>query len=211
MTALATESFHDQLFDRRYDPNVAAVNQLCDSLQEQKPGSEVPYVDPGHNVEECRIISLFSNIGSASPSGFITAGDDDAATRLLGVHWQLGLRPEYVMPWNVHPWFVPGQPNGKLSPQQVTAGLKPLLKFLALVPRASALVAHGTEAQRLAAQLLKTEAPLLWRRGFKTYKVRALSGRAFAGSAERQAEWLGDMKDAYGDAMARTGLPRRIK
>jgi len=209
MTALATESYHDQLLNRRYDPNVADVNQLCDSLQELKPGTEVPYIDPAHNVEECRIISLFSNIGSASPSGFVTAGDDDAATRLLGVHWQLGLRPEYVMPWNVHPWFVPGQPNGKLSPQQVTAGLKPLLKMLALVPRASALVAHGTEAQRLAAQLLKTEAPLLWRRGFKTYKVRSLSGRSFAGSPERQAEWLGDMKAAYGDAMARTGLSRR--
>ncbi|EMY32405.1 hypothetical protein D477_020343 [Arthrobacter crystallopoietes BAB-32] len=209
MTALASESLHDQLHARRYEPNVADVNQLCDSLQEAKPGTEVQYIDPVHNVEECRIISLFSNVGSASPSGFVTAGDDDAATRLLGVQWQLGLRPEYVMPWNVHPWFVPGEANGKLTPEQIAAGLKPLLKFLALVPRASALVAHGTEAHRLAALLLKTENPLLWRRGFKTYKVRSLSGRSFAGSPERQAQWLGDMKNAYGDAMARTGLSRR--
>jgi hypothetical protein len=32
MTALAPESFHEQLLSRRYEPNVAAVNELCDSL-----------------------------------------------------------------------------------------------------------------------------------------------------------------------------------
>lgn len=63
MTALAPESFHEQLLSRRYEPNVAAVNELCDSLQETRPGTVVPYVDPMHDVEECRIISLFSNIG----------------------------------------------------------------------------------------------------------------------------------------------------
>ena len=112
-----------------------------------------------HDVDECRIISLYSNIGTADQSGFITAGDDDAATRMLGVQWKLGLRPEFVMPWNVHPWHTPGEPNGKFTPDQISAGLKPLLKFLALVPRASVIVAHGTEANRLASLLLKTEVP----------------------------------------------------
>ena len=139
-----------------------------------------------HDVDECRIISLFSNIGTADESGFITAGDDEAATRMLGVQWKLGLRPEFVMPWNVHPWHVPGEPNGKFTPDQISAGLKPLLKFLALVPRASVIVAHGTEANRLANLLLKTEVPMIWRRGLKTYKVRSLSGRAFAGTPARQ-------------------------
>ena len=44
------------------------------------------------------------------------------------------------------------------------------------------IVAHGTEANRLAQLLLKTEVPMIWRRGLKTYKVRSLSGRAFAGT-----------------------------
>ena len=208
MTAMATESFREQLLGRRYEPNVAAVNELCDSLQSTKPGTLVPYVDPMHDVEECRIISLFSNIGEASPSGFITAGDDDAATRMLGLQWKLGLRPEFVMPWNVHPWHVPGEPNGKFTPDQIQAGLKPLLKFLALVPRASVIVAHGTEANRLATMLLKTEVPLLWRRGLKTYKVRSLSGRAFAGTPARQQQYLDEMHVVYADAMARTGLQK---
>jgi hypothetical protein len=56
--------------------------------------------------------------------------------------------------------------------------------------------------------LLKTEVPLLWRRGLKTYKVRSLSGRAFAGSPARQQEYLDEMHAAYADAMARTGLQK---
>jgi hypothetical protein len=208
MTALATENFREELLSRRYEPNVAPVNELLDVLQATKAGTAVPYVDPMHDVDECRIISLYSNIGTADASGFITAGDDEAATRMLGIQWKLGLRPEFVMPWNVHPWHVPGEPNGKFTPDQISAGLKPLLKFLALVPRASVIVAHGTEANRLANLPLKTEVPLLWRRGLKTYKVRSLSGRAFAGSPARQEEYLEDMRIAYADAMARTGLQK---
>ncbi|MEE2522610.1 uracil-DNA glycosylase [Pseudarthrobacter sp. J75] len=206
MTALAPESLRDQLINRRYEPSVAAINELCDSLQGTKPDTVVPYVDPIHDVDQCRIISLYSNIGEADASGFITPGDDGAVERMAGIQWKLGMRPEYVMPWNVHPWHTPGEANGKFTPDQISAGLKPLLKFLALVPRASVIVAHGTEANRLANLLLKTEVPLLWRRGLKTYKVRSLSGRAFAGSAARQEQYIEDMHVAYADAMARTGL-----
>ncbi|MBT8161640.1 MULTISPECIES: uracil-DNA glycosylase [Arthrobacter] len=159
-----------------------------------------------HSVEECRIVSLFSNTGEASPRGVVWAGDDVAATRLLGLQFQLGLRPEWMMPWNTHPWFTPGEANGKLTPEQVNAGLKPLIGFLRLVPRASAIVAHGTEANRLAQMLLKTDNPLIWRRGLKVYKARSLHGRAFAGSKERQTEWLIEMGRSYADAMARAGL-----
>jgi hypothetical protein len=69
-------------------------------------------------------------------------------------------------------------------------------------------VAHGTEANRLAQLLLKTEVPLLWRRGLKTYKVRSLSGRAFAGTEARQQQYLDEMHVVYLDAMARTGLTK---
>ncbi|WP_460993181.1 uracil-DNA glycosylase family protein [Sinomonas soli] len=159
-----------------------------------------------HSVDECRIVSLFSNTGEASPRGYVWAGDDAAATRLLGLQYQLGLRPEWIMPWNAYPWYTPGEANGKLTPEQLHAGLKPLLTFLKTVPRVSAIVAHGTEANRLAQMLLKTDNPLIWRRGLKVYKARALHGRAFAGSKERQTEWLIEMGRAYADAMARAGL-----
>jgi hypothetical protein len=49
---------------------------------------------------------------------------------------------------------------------------------------------------------------MIWRRGLKTYKVRSLSGRAFAGTPARQEQYLEDMRVAYADAMARTGLAK---
>jgi hypothetical protein len=49
---------------------------------------------------------------------------------------------------------------------------------------------------------------MIWRRGLKTYKVRSLSGRAFAGTPVRQEEYLAEMHTAYADAMARTGLAK---
>ena len=208
MTALATESFHEQLLSRRYEPNVAAVNELCDTLQSAKPDTGCPTWTRCTTSTNAASSACTPTSATADPSGFITAGDEEAATRMLGIQWKLGLRPEFVMPWNVHPWHIPGEPNGKFTPDQIPAGLKPLLKFLALVPRASVIVAHGTEANRLANLLLKTEVPLLWRRGLKTYKVRSLSGRAFAGTPARQEQYLEEMHVAYADAMARTGLAK---
>ena len=206
MTALAPETSRDQLWDRRYEEQIAPVNRLLDETAALRPASSVCYVDPMHDVDQAKIITLFSNTGCADPSGFITPGDEDAGARMLGLQWQLGLRPQYLMPWNVSPWHVGDEPNGKFEPNQITSGLKPLLRLLKAAPRASALVAHGTEAHRLADQLLKTQNPLLWRRGFKTYKVKSLDGRAFAGSAERQQAHLDQMQAAYADAMARTGI-----
>lgn len=195
--------------DPLFAPAIAPVNEHVDFLRKLRPELEAPYVDPMHSVEECRIVSLFSNTGEANPKGFVWAGDDAAATRLLGLQFQLGLRPEWIMPWNAYPWFTPGEANGKLLPEQVQAGLKPLIALLKVLPRASAIVAHGPEANRLAQMLLKTDNPLIWRRGLKVYKARSLHGRAFAGSKERQTEWLIEMGKAYADAMARAGLQLR--
>jgi hypothetical protein len=195
--------------DPLFAPAIAPVNEHVNFLRKLRPGLEVPYVDPMHSVEECRIVSLFSNTGEANPKGFVWAGDDAAATRLLGLQFQLGLRPEWILPWNTYPWFTPGEANGKLLPEQVQAGLKPLIALLKVLPRASAIVAHGPEANRLAQMLLKTDNPLIWRRGLKVYKARSLHGRAFAGSKERQTEWLIEMGKAYADAMARAGLQLR--
>lgn len=206
MTALAPDQATPSLWDRRYDEHIAPVNRLVDETGALRPQSSISYVDPIHNVDEARIICLFSNIGTANESGFIDAGSEEASTRMLGMQWQLGLRPEYMMPWNVHPWHTPGEANGKFEPGQITSGLKPLLRLLKVVPRASVLIAHGTEAHRLSEQLLKTQNPLLWRRGFKTYKVKSLDGRAFAGSPERQQNHLEEIYAAYSDSMARTGL-----
>ena len=59
------------------EPNIAAVTQLCDELMEKKPGSVVPYIDPIHDEDECRIVSLFASPGPGTGPRFISIENDD--------------------------------------------------------------------------------------------------------------------------------------
>ena len=63
------------------EPNIAAVTQLCDELMEKKPGSVVPYIDPVHDEDECRIVSLHISPGKGTESGFVSHFNDDEAAR----------------------------------------------------------------------------------------------------------------------------------
>lgn len=204
---MADPAYRAQQYEQRYAPHIATINEFCDSLRQAKPGHDLPYVDPVHDLDGCRIVSLFAHPGAAAGSGFISAeNDDDGAARIVQVYQHVGLRPEDRMPWNAYPWYLSGQESNKLTKEQLAEGLKPLLRFLTLLPRASALVAHGAEAHKLARQLLKLETRTIRSRGFKVYEVRATTDRAFTGSPDKQQLWLDEMHTAYSDAMARTGI-----
>ena len=49
------------------EPNIAAVTQLCDELMAKRPGSTVPYIDPVHDEDECRIVTLQTSPGGPRP------------------------------------------------------------------------------------------------------------------------------------------------
>ncbi len=204
---MAEEQYRAQQWERRFDANVEAVNLLCDELRQGSGERPVPYVDPMHDTDECRIVSLSSNPGPGTESGFISCeNDDDSAARLAAVYEEVGLEPRFVMPWNVYPWYVFDKQDGKLTKAQITEGLQPFRRFLKTVERASAVVAHGVEAHKLAGMLDRTADRQLFARGFKVYRVRSTGGRAFIGSPEQQQAWLLEMRDAYWDAMGRAGI-----
>lgn len=207
MVRLMADNIHrEQQWERRYAPNIEEVNRFCDTLKTQK-SRELPYVDPIHDSDDCRIISLFSNPGSGVESGFLSSeNDDSSAARMAEIYAHVGLRPEHVMPWNVYPWYVYDEQKGKLDREQINEGLKPLLKFIQRVPRASAIVAHGADAHKMTRALTKAAIPTIRRRGFKFYEVRATSDRAFIGSVDKQEAWLQGIYGAYGDAMSRAGI-----
>jgi hypothetical protein len=79
------------------EPNIAKVTQLCDELMEKKPGSTVPYIDPVHDEDECRIVSLQVSPGKGTESGFVSHyNDDEAARRATQIYEEcvpLGPRP----------------------------------------------------------------------------------------------------------------------
>ena len=139
MRRMTDPAYREQQWSRRFDPNIAEVNQLCESLVERLSAaevfadyrSEVPFVDPVHDVDECRIVSLFASPGPGTGSRFISIeNDDETAIRTLEVYEAVGLRPEHVMPWNAYPWYVFDEQDGKLTAAQISEGLKPLLTFL---------------------------------------------------------------------------------
>ncbi|MHA7261643.1 uracil-DNA glycosylase family protein [Arthrobacter sp. TMN-37] len=204
---MADPTYQAQQWERRYDPNIEDVNRLCDSLGALKPGSTVPYIDPVHDVDGCKIVSLFSSPGSSLPSGFVSfENDDPASVRIAEIYESAGLRPEQVMPWNAHPWFLEEGKERALSMDQIADGVKPLLSFLQQVPRASALIAHGADAHKAARRLMKLENRAIYKRGFKIYEVRSTSERAFKGTPANQEIWLREIHAAYTDAMGRAGI-----
>lgn len=207
--SMTDHAYREQQWERRYAPNIEEINQFCDSLKSLKPGRELPYIDPIHDSDECRVVSLFSNPGPGIESGFVSSeNDDNSAARMAEIYEHVGLSPKHVMPWNAYPWYVFDEQRGKLTPEQADEGFKPLLRFLQRVPRASALVAHGADAHKLARRLVKDGNPSLQRRGFKTYEVRSPGDKAFIGSPAKQEAWLQEIYDAYGDAMSRAGIRR---
>lgn len=204
---MADPEYEAQQWERRFDPNIKEINELCDTLKAQKPGRDLPYIDPMYDAGDCRIVSLFSS----PPAGikFVSSeNEDNAAVRIAGVYEEVGLRPEHVMPWNSYPWFLFDGKEKNLTTEQLDEGLKPLLSFLRLVSRASALVAHGVDAHKLARRLTKVSNPNIQRRGFKIYEVKSTGDRAFTGSPTQQQALLDDMHTAYRDAMARAGIVR---
>ncbi|THJ68559.1 uracil-DNA glycosylase [Arthrobacter echini] len=204
---MADPAYREQQWNQRYDPQIEDVNRLCDTLAESKPGSSVPYIDPIHDVDGCKIVSLFSNPGPSLPSGFMSfENDDPASIRMAEIYDAAGLRPDAFMPWNAYPWYIPDGKERALTMDQISDGVKPLLSFLQQVPRASALVAHGADAHKAARRLMKLENRAIVKRGFKIYEVRAPGERAFKGTPANQELWLKDIQSAYTDAMGRAGI-----
>jgi len=71
------------------EPNIAAVTQLCDELMEKKPGSVVPYIDPVHDEDECRIVSLHIAPGKGKAAG----GSSRPSPRGMGTASARPIRP----------------------------------------------------------------------------------------------------------------------
>jgi hypothetical protein len=189
------------------EPNIAAVTQLCEELMARKPGSVVPYIDPVHDEDECRIISLHISPGKGTESGFVSHfNDDEAARRATSIYEAAELDPRYVMPWNAYPWVRDAGLPSALNVQEKTDGLKPFRQFLKINRRVSAIIAHGTDAASFLTLYEKTYHAPLKNQGIKVYKASALGGRAFAVSETKQQELLEKSVEIYKDAMQRAGI-----
>jgi hypothetical protein len=180
---MADPAFHDGQMSRIREPQVRAINALCDELTAQKPDRlpeyRVPYIAPHYGASTALILALSSNPG---PSGMLSRENNDgSAARMGNIYSVVGLSEYHVMPWNAYPWHMHDtHPNG-LPNDLIDEGLEPLKRLLELHPNIRAIVAHGGEAHRSVKQFMSTKrfGANAEARGLKTWNARHTSNRAF--------------------------------
>ncbi len=210
----------DQL-DGIRDPQVAAVNALCDLLTEER-GAEpdaqrVPYIAPHYDARSASVLLLLSNpgpkAGGDAGSGMLSWENDDAsAARMFQVCEQVGLSGSDAFPWNAYPWHVHEKyPNG-LPKELVVAGLDALARLLQVAPNIRAIIAHGGDARRSVRLLAKDvhTRDFVEDRGIRFFETRHTSNRAFIAPAVERERMLRAMCDVYRDAVRSVGLEPRL-
>ena len=215
---MADERFRKNQWDRRYEPQVLAVNTLCDDLGaeiKRREGSEykVPYVAPHYNAASASILVLSSNpgprTGGEKGSGFLSLeNNDSSAARMCWVFETVGLSTAHALPWNAYPWYVHDKlPNG-LPGDLIAAGLDPLKRLLDLHPDIRAVVAHGGDAHKSMKKFRSKKhfGGYAEERGLKVFETRHTGDRAFILPPAERVLALENMRNTYREAMEYAGL-----
>jgi hypothetical protein len=210
---MADPAFRDDQLSRIREPQVHAINSLCDELAKEKPTFSVPYIAPHYSASTARILALSSNpgpmAGGAKGSGMLSRENNDgSAARMGDVYERVGLADEHIVPWNAYPWHVHNtHPNG-LPNDLIEEGLDPLKRLLDLHPSILAIVAHGGDAHRSVKQFMSKKRFGVYAdsRGLETWDTRHTSNRAFMLREPEKSLALEAICAVYRDAMRHAGL-----
>ena len=173
---------------------------------EEKAESVVPYIDPVHDEDECRIVSLHISPGKGTESGFVSHFNDDEAAAVPRPSTKTRTRSPLRDALECLPVGPRSRAPSALIVQEKTDGLRPFRQFLKIKQGVSAVIAHGADANAFLTLFEKTYHSSLNNDGVKIYKATALGGRAFAVSAAKQEELLAKNVEVYRDAMQRAGI-----
>lgn len=143
---MAVPEFREAQWAQRFDPHIAPINRLVDSLREAGRGW-VPYVAPMYGGVHARLISVLRDPGprtqDASGSGFLSMENDDpTAEAIAGYFAGVGIEADEIVPWNVYPWYINRAPRV----QELEAGVDPLRQLIELLPGLRVVMVHGISA-----------------------------------------------------------------
>ena len=156
---MADPAFRDDQLSRIREPQVRAINTLCDQLMAELPEFTMPYIAPHYGASTASILALSSNpgpqAGGVNGSGMLSRENNDGSAARMGVIYEaVGLTDDQVMPWNAYPWHVhESHPNG-LPNTLIDEGLDALKRVLELHPNIRSIVAHGGDAHRSVKQFM---------------------------------------------------------
>lgn len=210
---MADIAFREDQMSRIREPQVYAINGLCDQLMKELPGFSVPYIAPHYGASTAVILALSSNPGPQASgtkgSGMLSRENNDGSAARMGVIYEtVALTDDQIVPWNAYPWHVhETHPNG-LPNNLIDDGLDALKRVLALHPNIQAIVAHGGDAHRSVKQFMskKRFGSYADERGLKVWKTRHTSNRAFMLREPEKSIALEDVCEVYRDAMRHAGL-----
>lgn len=205
MRRMSDPAYVTEAQNNLHGENIAPITELCESLHDPGKGA-VPYVDPGYDVDAARILVLTAAPGPGSASGFIShENDDDSSERLSRIFEDAGLDPRHAIPWTVHPWIQDGYAVN-LTKDQIAAGVKPFNRFLKLVPRVVAIMAHGGEAQKLMKAFSATiGGNILTSKAIKVFPLPTVQTQS-TNRKQTPEEADEQMAEAYGQAMRLCGI-----
>lgn len=151
---MADDAFREDQWRRRHEGRVAPVNALVDALNAERPEGfgPAPYAPPHDGGVEAVVLALLSNpgpaAGGARGSGFASVENTaPSSQRLVRARAAAGLTDEQSILWNTVPWYVHDSGRGRVTAAQRSAGVEPLHRLLALLPRLRAVVLHGGDAR----------------------------------------------------------------
>lgn len=145
---MKSSAIRDDAMRRRYEPHVAAINQLVDEFRAE---ASVPYVDARYGGVSSQVLFLFETPGPRTEvanegSGFLSPQNDDpSAKRFLQCLNDVGLDLDRVITWNASPWNLPK--GEKITAQRLNEGLDPLRQLLDLLPRLRVVLTMGGNAE----------------------------------------------------------------
>jgi len=129
--------------------HVAPINDLVDSIREERGTFQVPYVDPDSGGIAARVLLVFeSPVIVARDSGMLSPDNKEAVAKNVWAAYRAsGLSRARTVHWNVVPWFT-GTPAGDAARAGLLVEAQPyLVRMLALLPDLRAVVAAGPWAQ----------------------------------------------------------------
>jgi hypothetical protein len=146
---MSSTVFRNGQWEARYEPHIAPINHLVDSLRGGVRG-RVPYVDPLYAGTDAEVLFLMLHPGpgtdpSRGGSGFLSPENDDPTAELFSACLEAaGLGRSRVITWNAYPW---GLEKGTPTASQLEIGVEPLRRLIELLPRLRVVVPMGKGAQ----------------------------------------------------------------
>ncbi len=207
---MADPAFREEQWRRRHEGRVAPVNALVDALNAERSAGlgPVPYAPPHGGGVGALVLALLSNPGPAAGgpkgSGFASVENPaPSSERLVRARDAAGLVDEQAILWNAVPWYVHDSGRGRVTAAQRQAGVEPLHRLLALLPRLRAVVLHGADARDGWARQLRAHPGA--GDGLTVVSTWHPSNQVFALPPERRARREADLVEAYVAARSALG------